>query len=648
VKQQTRGNRKWNCQLLTSFFSPNSKLLTPNYCFLLPNSKLNTFNSKLPVKTLSTNLKFLKYLFWLGPMLVIAGAIAGLVSASFSPIPLGLVIAGIVIIGLWLVFQSTYRDESQPGFWQQRSTQVGANALITTLSVLAILGLVNYLAANHVGRLDLTENQLFSLAPETQQLVKNLKQPVKVWVFVPQPNSRDRELLESYHRQSDRLSYEFVDPNTQPSLVQRLEVKSGGDVIAEMQPEGRKQYVQTIAPTTGDSLVGEGGYLSEVKLTSALEQLISDRKAFAYVIQGHGEHPIDQSQGAISQAVKTLQEKNFTVKPLNLLEAATIPADANVLVLAGPQKPLLEPEVNALEEYVKGGGNLFVMVDPNTNPGIGSLLNGWGVTVDKRVVIDVSGRLAQLGPAFSSVSQYGNHPITKDFNNSISIYPLAQPIDVKPETDVKSVPLLFTSERSWAESNVKEQPLKFDSAIDRPGPLVIGFALTRTITPPAASTPKPSPSPSSSASANPKPSPSLSPSASTSPKPSPSPSATSSPSPSPKPAASASPSPSPLPSASATQGTEQKPKEARLVVIGNSRFAEDGAVNQGINGDVFINSVRWLSHADDQSLSIRPKEAKNRRLGLSAQQASLATWLAIAIFPLIGFGTAFGVWWQRR
>ena len=297
------------------------------------------------MKTLSTNLKYLKYLFWLGPMLVVAGAIAGLVSGSFSVIPLGLAIAGLVVIGLWLV-QSTYAEKStQPSFWSQRSTQVGANALITTLAVLAILGLINYLAANNVGRLDVTENQLFSLAPETQQLVRNLKQPVKVWVFVPQPSARDRELLESYHRQNDRLSYEFVDPNLQPSLVQRLEVKTGGDVVAELQPEGRKQYVQTIAPTTGDSLVGEGGFLSEVKLTSALEQLVSNRKSFAYVIQGHGEHPIDQAQGAISQAVKTLQDKNVTVKPLNLLETATIPADANVLVLAGPQNHCWHPKL---------------------------------------------------------------------------------------------------------------------------------------------------------------------------------------------------------------------------------------------------------------------------------------------------------------
>jgi ABC-type uncharacterized transport system involved in gliding motility auxiliary subunit len=174
-----------------------------------------------------------------------------------------------------------------------------------------------------------------------------------------------------------------------------------------------------------------------------------------------------------------------TVKPLNLLETATIPTDANVLVLAGPQKPLLAPEVKALEAYLNGGGNLFVMVDPNTNPGLDSLLNGWGVTVDKRIAIDASGRLAQLGPAFSSVSQYGEHPITKDFGNTLSIYPLAQPIDVKTQTNIKSTPLLFTSDRSWAESNVKEQPLKFDPATDRQGPLVLGFALTRTVTAPS-------------------------------------------------------------------------------------------------------------------------------------------------------------------
>jgi ABC-type uncharacterized transport system involved in gliding motility auxiliary subunit len=84
------------------------------------------------------------------------------------------------------------------------------------------------------------------------------------------------------------------------------------------------------------------------------------------------------------------------------------------------------------------------------------------------------------------------------------------------------------------------------------------------------------------------------------------------------------------------------------VVIGNSSFAADGSFNQVVNGDVFLNSVRWLSQDEQQSLSVRPKEAKNRRITLSGQQANLAAWSSLVILPLIGFGTAFGVWWKRR
>jgi ABC-type uncharacterized transport system involved in gliding motility auxiliary subunit len=84
------------------------------------------------------------------------------------------------------------------------------------------------------------------------------------------------------------------------------------------------------------------------------------------------------------------------------------------------------------------------------------------------------------------------------------------------------------------------------------------------------------------------------------------------------------------------------------VVIGNSTFATDGFVNQVVNGDVFLNSVRWLGRTEQQTLSVRPKEPKNRRITLSPQQATIAGLLALIILPLLGFGSAFFVWWRRR
>jgi ABC-type uncharacterized transport system involved in gliding motility auxiliary subunit len=83
-------------------------------------------------------------------------------------------------------------------------------------------------------------------------------------------------------------------------------------------------------------------------------------------------------------------------------------------------------------------------------------------------------------------------------------------------------------------------------------------------------------------------------------------------------------------------------------VVGDADFATDGLFEQQLNGDVFLNSAVWLSKQDEQLLSIRPKEAKNRRINLTPQQANILGLTSLLLVPLIGFGTAAILWWQRR
>ncbi len=522
-------------------------------------------------------------------MLAIAGLVAGAI-AGWSVIPMGMIAVGVAIVAVWLFLQGRQADAKS--FLGQRSTQVGTNALLTTLAVLIILGFLNFLAARTPARVDLTENQVFTLAPETQQVVRNLPDPVKVWVFAPQGEPQDRELLESYRRLGDKVSFEFVDPQAQPSLAKRLEVKSPGDVVVEVPAKNRKQFVQTVSMGASDNPTVAAQRLSEVKLTSALEQLTSDRRRLAYVVQGHGERPLAPGQGAMSEAAKLLGDRSFDVKPLVLASTKAVPTDANVVIVAGSQKPFLPAEVETLKTYLNRGGNLLLLLDPTEKPlGLEPLLKDWGVDLDRRVIVDSSAQgLAGLGPADAIVSQYGDHPITKELQGNISFFSLARPLGVADIKDVKRTELLFTSDRSWAESDLKSDPLQYDQGKDQRGPLVLGVALTRPATP--------------------------------------------SPPPQPSPAPNNSPTPNPQPS--------------RLVVIGNSTFATDGYVGQVVNGDVFLNSVRWLSGADEQALSVRPKEAKNRRITLSVAQAAIAGWLALVILPLLGFGSAVFVWWRRR
>jgi ABC-type uncharacterized transport system involved in gliding motility auxiliary subunit len=559
--------------------------------------------------------KLWKLIFWLGPFLITAGLTVRLTSVNSGIIPLSLIIIGAVICALWVVVQT-----QQSKWWQKRSTQSATNALIATLSVLVILGLINFLGIRYHLRLDLTDTQLFTLSPQSRELVSNLPETMKVWLFTKEKNSQDQELLDNYHRQSNKFKFEYVDPELKPGLAERFGVKDYGEVYLEFQT--KRQLVQ---------IISEDERLSEIKLTNRLQQMINPKTAKVYFLQGHSEHPLSASKGAISKAIQGLTDKNFTTSTLNLAERPQVPDDANVLVVAGPQKELLTGEVTALQNYLHRGGNLLLMIDPNTNPKIDTLLKEWGVRLDNRLVIDNSGESLQLGPATILVTEYGQHPITQDFANNISVYPLTRPLEIDPVSGVESMVLLKTKPypSSWAESDQKSEKLEFNEDKDLKGPLTLGVALTRKL------------------SNYPIPTAKTSPTAIPTPTPTPTPTAKTSPTPTPTPTSKTSPTAIPTPTATA-KTSPNTAKESRLVVFGNSNFATDILFEQQLNGDVFLNTVSWLSQQDEKLLSIRPKQPKNRRIIISNLEANLLTISAVFLLPLLGLLTGFIIWWKRR
>jgi ABC-type uncharacterized transport system involved in gliding motility auxiliary subunit len=594
---------------------------------------------------------YLKYLFWFGPILTIMGLTAQEVAGEWSPVSLALLIVGLLIIGLWFLLL----DKIAPGFWGRRSTQVGTNAIIATLAMFVIIGLINFLGVRYGVQIDLTENQLFTLSPQSQQVVRNLDQSVKVWVFESPANPADQELLENYRRYGSNLEFEFVDPQLQPELAQKFNVNYIGEVYLEY--GNQRELVQTIS---------QGERLSEVQLTNAIERITGDRTDKVYFLQGHGERPLEASDEAgLSQAVNALEAKNFTVEPLNLAEQPSVPDDASLIVIAGPKRALFEPEVQALEDYLADGGSLLVMIDPDTNPGLEPLLSDWGVTLTNQIVIDASGqgRLVGLGPATPLVTQYGDHPITQDFGTGFSIYPLAQPVDMEPVEGVKETPLVITSPQSWAENTPEQQPLEFNEQEgDRPGPLVLGVALSRqdsSASPP--SEPEAEETPEAEGEETDEPEAEETPEES--PEDTDEPEAEETPEESPEdtdepeaetPEASPTASPeesldaSPSPIQTDESESQEDEAESRLIVYGNSNFATDSWFDQQLNPDIFINSVSWLSKRDEQALSISPKEPEDRRINLTPVQSGILGWLALLIVPAFGFLTAGMLWWLRR
>jgi ABC-type uncharacterized transport system involved in gliding motility auxiliary subunit len=555
--------------------------------------------------------KFLTYTFWLGPFLIIMGLSAGFVSGSWEPVPLGLIIAGAVIIGLWFLFRVYFRqgDSLKHPYWSRRSTQAGTNAFAATVSVFLIVGLINFLAVRHAVRLDLTENQQFTLAPQTQTLLTNLEQPIKVLVFDRSGNPQAKELLDQYRRIApQQFNYEFVDPQAQPGVAQEYGVSEFGVVYLE---SGDQR--QSLPKESSQAL-------TEAQLTNGIEQLLSNRIPKIYFLQGHGERPLTDGQGGLKNAVNALGEKNFVIEPLTLTQQSTIPEDADVIVVAGPQRPLFEGEVEALDEYLEQGGSLLVMIDPKTEPGLNELLDKWGVKIDDRLAIDAtgSGRLVGLGPTVPIVREYGEHPITQEFNNGISFYPLARPVETRTVEGITESPLIWTEAESWAETNLASRELEFNPDSDRKGPLSLGVALTKPASEPISQPPAETTQPTENSSETP---------AETS---------------------ETSETPEAVIEETPETTEDNNPAEARLVILGNSQFATNGWFEQQLNGDMFINTVSWLSKPDQATLSIRPKPVTNRRIAMTPVLGRSISWAALVILPLFGFITAAILWWRRR
>jgi len=614
------------------------------------------------MKALSTSRKYLRWLLWPGLALTTAGLVAGFVD-TWSTLPIGLLVSGLGLTLVSLVLGGFgYRS-----FWQNRSTQAGTNAVLATLSMLFILGIVNFLSVQYAPRIDLTEAGLFTLAPESRSVVTNLDQPVNVVVFDAAFNPNDQQLLDSYRKFNDNLTYEHINPFQDPAAAREFNVSGEGREIHLVVGDD-KIFVQTL---------GVQG-LAEQDLTNKLAQIGRDRNAVVYFIQGHEEFLIDGSASGYFQAAAALESDSFTVESLNLAQTAVVPDDADAVVIAGPKQAFFPPEVEALETYLNGGGSVLLMVDPQAEPELNPLLEDWGVTLDERLIVDTSntGQIVGLGPAAPLVTTYGLHPITADFDNGRSFYPLARPIQLAPIDGVEATPLLLSNPQSYAESLSETGELNVNTQQSPEGPFNIGVVLTKqaqlretTEDLPEEATPeateKKSEETASEETASEETPEAVQDNVAETES-------------SETETSDAEESDANIPdileaeepgvetsSADNVEAAEQREeesaelspldesgdepeKEARLVVIGNATFATDGLFDQQLNGDVFLNSVTWLSDLENTTLSIRPKEITNRRITMTVSRQIMVIVLALVVFPLVGLVGAGITWFRRR
>ncbi|HET6337707.1 MAG TPA: GldG family protein [Polyangiales bacterium] len=381
----------------------------------------------------------------------------------------------------------------------------------STLFLIAIVGMANYLAFRHYSRFDWTSQGVFTLSPKSANVLHALDKDVDIYVFMSQgEQSYDTtdELLTRYKAASPHVHVHHVDPDRQASefkiLAQRYGVAAG--VIESGEARADVAAVVAIGPKnwhiSRDDLVstdfgvpgaddGEQESVSlkaEQAMTGAIVQVTSGRPTKLCITRGHGEWSVEDSAERSLASLKTgLKHDNIEWQVFETFGQKSVPKDCDAVFVPGPVRAFSEPEAQLLIDYVRGGGNLLLALDPVlehdevSETGFEAPLRDLGIRLDRALVIELNKeRLLTPNAAEFAVTEFGDHETTRPLQHAARVF-MVLARSVAPAGNDPNVEILMrTSDEAFGETavaDVKEGSEPKAGPGDIPGPVSVAVAM---------------------------------------------------------------------------------------------------------------------------------------------------------------------------
>lgn len=351
------------------------------------------------------------------------------------------------------------------------------NAIFTML-VFAVAAMVAFLSTRYGIERDWSHAHSSSLSPDSITLLRQLDGPVDVVSYArPQGGLREvvANFVERYHRAKPDLTLRFVDPDADPAAMRAAGVSLDGEL--ELRYHGRSEHLKV---------------LGETEFSSALLRLSRSGERIVAFLEGEGERaPLGKANTDLGQFVGTLAERGIRAVALPLASTGKVPDNTELLVVANPRVALAPALAQALVDYVERGGALLWFVEPDEpaladGGGLDALAQLLGIRVLPGTVVDASGQAFGLtDPSFVAIASYPKHPIDDGFALT-TLFPQPAALAQIAGAPFAMQSLLRTSAKSWNEtghipkSGESSDTIRQDAdAGEIPGPLDIGFALTR-------------------------------------------------------------------------------------------------------------------------------------------------------------------------
>ena len=469
--------------------------------------------------------------------------------------------------------------------------------VVSIVAAGALVVMANYLGLRYFQRFHWTSNPAYRLAPITVQLLKSLTNEVKVVVFFDkrEPLYRPVEaLLKDYAVTTPQLRVEYVDyPRdlAKASLVkQRYQLSFLGPnnlVLFEANGNTRSVWQNQLSEYDLAGLIGgqtngikRTAFKGEQLFNAALLSVTEARPRKAYFLQGHREHDPDSDEPKEGYAKfgSLLHLSNTQFDKLYLRGTNEVPADCDVLLVAGPKDALHEQELEQIDRYLNRGGRLFALLRSGSAISLERTLSKWSVEVGDNLVMDMNNTVNGLDLV---TTNFTSHAIVRNlFNSQLYLY-LPRSVDrrreARPQADSPRTEELFLSSKSGAVSDIRNG-IVTPSARDRHGPIPLAVAVEK----------------------------------------------------------------------GSVQGVAASRGATRLVVVGESVFLGNTAIDNYGNYDFAFLAVNWLLARPQMQGGVGPRPIREYKLVMTVGQRQYVRAILLAGVPGGILLVGLVVWWRRR
>jgi len=352
------------------------------------------------------------------------------------------------------------------------------------LLTIGILILLNILAAEYFFRIDLTEDNRYTLSDATENMLQDLTEPVTIKAYFsnnlpPQLDliRRDfRDMLVEYNQLSGGMVvYEFIDPLKEEN--NEKEAQQSGIMQMQVQVREKDQMKSQIAYMGAVVQMGEEKEVlpviksasgMEYFLTSSIKKLAVIDKPLIGLLTGNGEFGLQD----IPYPLRDLSVL-YKVEQVQLTDTANLLSKYKALMILGPKDSIPDWQLNQLSEYVNSGGNVLVALNnvnadlqsghtmgESINSGLDKWLSQYGVQVNHNFVVDANAvtvmatrkqgsytvRQPLLFPYIPKANRFGDHPVAGGLEQMV--FDFVSSIDFNGDSSTVFIPIVKSSKLS--------------------------------------------------------------------------------------------------------------------------------------------------------------------------------------------------------